>query len=148
MSLGIAIINFILSKISKSLYNLDFNIAILDKHHNQKLDSPSGTSYLLAQTINQALDNKLNLITQNQNNIKHEKNNLEIASLRLGNLIGEHSIFFSGLDEEINITHKINSREIFAIGALKACEFILDKTNNLYSMSDLINLELDLNSHD
>lgn len=135
MSIGINVVNYILEKISSVLYNMDFDIEILEKHHNKKIDSPSGTALLLAKTINETLDNKLEYTEQR--NHKREKNELGISCIRGGTIVGEHSVIFAGMDENIEIKHVAQSREIFAIGALKAAEFILNKPAGLYTMKDL-----------
>lgn len=135
MSIGINIINLILERISKVLFDMNFDIEILEKHHNKKIDSPSGTALLLADTINKSLENKLEYSFDR--NHQRQKNELGISCIRGGTIVGEHSIIFAGPNENIEIKHTAYSREIFAIGALKAAEFIINKPNGLYSMKDL-----------
>lgn len=135
MSIGVNVVNCILKKISAALYDMDFDIEIVEKHHNKKVDSPSGTALLLAKTINNSLDNKLEYVSDR--NHKRQKNELGISCVRGGTIVGEHSIIFAGENENIEIKHTAQSREIFAIGALKAAQFILNKPAGLYSMDDL-----------
>ena len=137
MSLGINIISALLRKMTKVLHNLNFDIEIIEKHHNKKIDSPSGTALLLANRINNSLDNKLNYVFDYSNK-KRSKNDLGIHSIRGGSIVGEHSIIFAGLGETIEIKHTAQTKEIFALGAIEAANFILDKSPRIYSMDDLI----------
>ncbi|HAN10351.1 MAG TPA: 4-hydroxy-tetrahydrodipicolinate reductase [Clostridiales bacterium] len=139
MSLGINTINVLLKQISNSLYNQNFDIEILEKHHRGKVDAPSGTALLLANTIKSALEDKVEYTfdrTKSMN--KREKKELGISVIRGGTIPGEHSVIFAGNDEIIEIKHTALSRKIFADGALEAVKFILTKQNGLYSMEDVI----------
>ena len=137
MSLGINILNLILEDFSNILFNLDFDIEILEKHHNKKLDAPSGTALLLAETIKKSIINQDLNLDYSRNHLRN-KNDLGISCVRGGTIIGEHEIIFAGPNETIELKHIAQSREIFAIGAIKAAEFILNKPNGLYTMRDLI----------
>lgn len=136
MSIGINIVDFVLRRISKTLFDMDFDIEIFEKHHNKKIDAPSGTALLLAETIKKSVGDDLNYVTQR--NYLRNKNELGISCMRGGTIIGEHSVIFAGQNENVEIKHIAQSREIFAIGALKAAEFILNKPPGLYSMQDLL----------
>ena len=135
MSLGINIINLILQKFSQMLFDFNFDIEILEKHHNKKLDAPSGTALLFADTIKKSVRESLNL-DYSRNHLRN-KNDIGIASIRGGTIVGEHEIIFAGTNETIQIKHTAQSREIFALGAIKAGEFIINKTAGLYSMQDM-----------
>lgn len=136
MSLGINIIALILKNFSQMLFDFDFDIEILEKHHNKKLDAPSGTALLLAEMIKKSV--KQNLKLDYERNHLRNKDDLGIVSVRGGNIVGEHEIIFAGQNETIEIKHIAQSREIFALGAIKAGEFILNKNSGLYSMQDIL----------
>lgn len=138
MSLGI---NLMIKLITEAAHTLkdDYDIEILEKHHNKKIDAPSGTAYLLADSINESLGN-IYEYNYNRHEIKEkrEKNEIGIHSIRGGTVVGEHSVFFYGDNESLEIKHTVTSRSIFANGALKAAEFIVGKEKGLYSMKDLV----------
>lgn len=128
----------LVSKIAKELYNSD--IEIVEIHHNQKIDSPSGTALMLADSINNALDNSMHYeFDRHSKKVKRDKNEIGIHSLRGGTEVGKHSVFFFGENESLEISHTVTSRAVFANGALKAAEFIIGKPAKLYNMNDLIN---------
>ncbi|MDR1150131.1 MAG: 4-hydroxy-tetrahydrodipicolinate reductase [Clostridiales bacterium] len=135
-SMGINLINLIIKKISPLMKEFNFDIDILEKHHNRKPDAPSGTALFFANTINKSLDNKLNIKFDDKNYVR-KKNDLFITSIRSGNSKGEHSVSFENDSESITIKHKAYSREIFAQGALKSAEFIKDKKTGLFSTYDI-----------
>ncbi|MDK2886166.1 MAG: 4-hydroxy-tetrahydrodipicolinate reductase [Thermosipho sp. (in: thermotogales)] len=118
-SIGINIILDILEKVNKILENWDCEI--IETHHSKKKDKPSGTAILIKNTLNR---------------------DVEVHSLRLGGIPGDHSVFFSNEGELIEITHRAISRKVFAIGALKAAKFILNKQNGLFTFKDIIKEEL------
>ena len=137
MSYEINIMSQIVSKLATLLSDSD--IEIVETHHNKKLDSPSGTALILADSINNALENKMDY--EYHRHSKHEarpKNEIGIHSIRGGTEVGKHTVMFFGENESLEITHNVTSRSIFAKGALKAAEFIVDKPNGLYDMKDLI----------
>jgi len=139
MSLGVNLISQILKRISKTLYNASFDIEIIDKHHNQKLDSPSGTALLLADSINTSLGNKLEYIYDRSKVMEErKKDQIGIHSLRGGNIVGDHSIIFAGQDEIIEIKHQALSKTIFAVGAINAAIFLKEKKPGMYNMEDLM----------
>ena len=118
----------------------DTDIEIIETHHNRKIDSPSGTALFLADSINEAKDNKM--IYEFDRHNKHEKRNkLEIgfSSIRGGNIVGEHTVQFFGEHETLEITHKCYSRTVFANGAVMAAKYIVNKNSGMYNMNDLIN---------
>ena len=140
MSLGINLLSNMLGRASKLLYGANFDIEIIEKHHNQKLDAPSGTALLLANTVNHALGGNMKYVNDRSGtHAKREKNEIGLHALRGGSIVGEHSVVFAGLDEVIEFTHIAQSRDAFAVGALKAAEFIKGKAPGMYTMQDLIN---------
>lgn len=140
MSLGINVISKILKQIS-SLLDENFDIEIIEKHHNMKIDAPSGTALLLADTINKSLEYKKKYICGREgNNTKRKENEIGIHAIRGGTIPGEHSIIFSGIDEIIEIKHTALSKKIFAIGAIKAARFLVNQETGLYTMDSTFNM--------
>jgi 4-hydroxy-tetrahydrodipicolinate reductase len=138
MSFGINLLSSILKKTAKILHDSGFDIEIIEKHHNQKIDAPSGTALLLADAVNEPFGGKLRYV--NDRSKTHEKrgrSEIGIHALRGGTIIGEHSVIFAGYNETVEFTHSAQSREVFAVGALKAAEFLRGKDTGLYSMLDL-----------
>ncbi len=139
MSLGI---NLILSLVSKaaSILGEDFDIEIIEKHHNKKIDAPSGTAYMIANEINKVFDNnKSYTFGRHTKNNRRSPNEIGIHAIRGGTIVGEHTVLFAGLDEIVEIKHNASSKNIFAKGALTAVEFIVNKKKGLYNMEHIIN---------
>ncbi len=141
MSIGVNVVNNILKSISNMLYK-DFDIEIIEKHHNEKVDSPSGTALLLANTIKNSIEDETIFVNGRDGLRKRERKEIGIHAVRGGNIIGDHEVIFAGKGECIEIKHTAISREVFAIGALKACEYMCGKEKGLYSMDDVINIQL------
>lgn len=140
MSLGINLINSLLKKIVPILYE-NYDIEIIEKHHNQKVDSPSGTALLLADTIKDLVSNEIKYVYGRKGISKRETNELGIHSVRGGSIVGDHDIIFAGSGEIIELSHKALSREVFAVGALKAAEYMCDTIlPRLYNMEDVIGI--------
>lgn len=140
MSLGINLINSLLKKVAPMLYG-NYDIEIIEKHHNQKVDSPSGTAVLLADTIKNSLEDETKYVYGRVGNSKRDQNEIGIHAVRGGSIIGDHDVIFAGSGEVIELTHKAISREVFAVGALKACEYMGSITEpGLYDMNDVIGL--------
>ncbi|WP_026486021.1 4-hydroxy-tetrahydrodipicolinate reductase [Caldanaerobius polysaccharolyticus] len=138
MSLGINLLIKLVVQAAQVLYKSS-DIEIVEKHHNQKLDAPSGTAFMIANAINQALSNTLHFTYgRSPQSGKREKSELGIHAIRGGTIVGEHEVIFAGPDEILEIKHIAQSRAIFAQGALKAAEFIIGKQPGLYSMKDLL----------
>lgn len=138
MSLGINLVTELIAKASQVLAD-NFDIEIVEKHHNQKIDAPSGTALMFADTINSVLDNKAEYVyDRHSKREKRKTSEIGIHSIRGGTIVGEHSVIFAGTDESIEIKHSAMSRNAFGMGALKAAKFILSKQPNLYDMKDLI----------
>jgi 4-hydroxy-tetrahydrodipicolinate reductase len=137
MSFGVNVIFKICQELTKLLK--DYEIEIVELHHNKKIDSPSGTAQKIADLINNVKEEKSNFIYGRKGKIgPRKKEELGIHSLRLGDIIGEHQILFAGKGERIELIHRAQSRDIFALGALKAAKFIKDKSTGIYSMQDLV----------
>ena len=140
MSLGINLL-VALSKKAAEVLSGNFDIEIIEKHHNQKLDAPSGTAIMLAEAINDTLDNKM--MYEYDRHSKREKrrdNEIGIHSIRGGNIVGEHEVIFAGHDEVLTLSHQATSKEVFAVGALKAAMFMNGKSAGLYDMNNVITL--------
>ncbi len=139
MSIGINVINNILKNISALLYE-DFDIEIIEKHHNEKVDAPSGTALLLGDTIKSTINEKTNYVHGRNGNHKRQHSEIGVHSIRGGTIVGEHEILFAGVGETIEIKHTALSREVFAVGALKASLFMADKNKGLFNMDDVLNI--------
>lgn len=140
MSYGINLINILLKKITPLLYD-NYDIELIEKHHNQKVDSPSGTALLLANTISNSIDTKTNFVYGRNGKNKRKKEEIAIHAIRGGSIVGDHEIVFAGTGEVIELSHKAISREVFAIGALKACEYMSKvKSPGLYNMENMLNI--------
>lgn len=136
MSYDIMIMKKIVSWLAPLLKNTD--IEIIEAHHNRKVDSPSGTAQMLADSINDALDNKLHCeYNRHDKHEKRDKNEIGMSSIRGGNIVGEHSVQFIGNFETFEIKHTSYSRNVFAEGSLKAAEFIVNEQPGMYAMEDM-----------
>ena len=139
MSVGVNTVMKLLMTAAQVLASADFDIEIVEKHHNQKLDAPSGTALALADVMNQVLNQEYNYkFDRSGERKKREKKEIGISAVRGGTIIGEHEVIFAGLDEVIEIKHTAYSRAIFAKGAIHAAKFLADKVPGLYDMSDAI----------
>ena len=139
MSLGINLL-IELCKRSADVLGRDFDIEILEKHHNQKIDAPSGTAVMIADEITSGLKTNSHYVYDRHSYRKpRNKNEIGIHSVRGGTIVGEHEVIFAGHDEVLKISHLAQSKEIFALGAINAAVFICKKTASLYDMSDLLN---------
>ena len=139
MSLGINMLMKILQDAAKILVPAGFDIEIVEKHHNRKLDAPSGTAIALADAINESLDNSYHYkYDRSSERVARDPKEIGIQALRGGTIVGEHDIMFAGRDEVITFTHTAYSREIFAKGAVEAAKFLAGKPAGLYDMADVI----------
>jgi len=138
MSLGVNLILSLVSQASKVLYE-SFDIEIIEKHHNQKLDSPSGTALMIADAINNALNNALEYnYGRHSKTQKRQKEELGIHAVRGGSIVGEHDVLFAGPFENIEIKHTALSRDVFAYGAIRAAKYLYGKPKGFYTMGDVI----------
>lgn len=138
MSLGINMLLKLLKNVTKTLYGNGFDIEIVEKHHNQKLDAPSGTALALADVMKEELDDISYNLDRSKERKKRERNEIGISAVRGGTIVGEHEVIFAGTDEVIEIKHTAYSRAIFAKGAMSAAKFLKGKSAGKYSMSDVI----------
>ncbi len=137
MSYDINLMAKILSQIAPILKDSD--IEIIETHHNRKVDAPSGTALLLADTINKSLDNSMEYkFDRFSSREKRKTNEIGFSSIRGGNIVGEHTVKFYSPYETFEISHTSYSRSVFAEGALKAAKFIINQPAGLYSMDDLL----------
>ncbi|HCD59437.1 MULTISPECIES: 4-hydroxy-tetrahydrodipicolinate reductase [Exiguobacterium] len=138
MSYGIAMVQQLL----KTLVPLAgaYDIELLEKHHNQKVDAPSGTAELLLQTIQTARD-VTPVYDRSQTRQKRETNEIGMHAMRGGTIFGEHEVLFAGVDELIEIKHTALSKKVFASGAIKAAEALIQKTAGLYTLETLYTQE-------
>lgn len=138
MSLGINLISTLAAEAAKTLGD-DFDVEIIEKHHRNKLDAPSGTALMLAEEIKQARDGECEYVYgRADRRMARPKNEIGISSIRGGDIVGEHEVLFCGGGEVISIKHVAESREVFAHGALHAAEYIVGKGAGMYSMKELI----------
>ena len=138
MSLGINLMISLARQAARLLYP-EFDIEIVEAHHNQKVDAPSGTALMIAGKINQELDNQLDYVfDRSQVRQKRDKAEMGIHAIRGGSIVGEHTVIYAGQDEVFSMHHSASSRSVFARGAVAAARFIFGKPAGLYDMSDLI----------
>lgn len=138
MSLGVNLLLELIKTATKTL-GPDFDIEIIEKHHNQKVDAPSGTALMMAEAAKQAREDDARIVCgRSGSSCKRQSDEIGISSLRGGAIVGEHSIIFAGSNEIIELKHTAMSRELFATGALRAAAFLAGKTPGLYSMADVV----------
>ena len=140
MSLGINTIMKLLKEITPLFAESGFDIEIVEKHHNQKLDAPSGTALALADSVNEVLGNEYEYVYDRSNRReKRPKKEIGISAVRGGSIVGDHDVIFAGMDEVVTISHTAYSRAVFGKGAVAAAKFLADKGPGMYDMSDVIN---------
>lgn len=137
MSIGINLL-ISLSKKAAEVLGFDFDVEIVEKHHNKKIDAPSGTAFMIADNISESRGGSMQYI-YNRHSEKRPRDKYEIGihSVRGGNMAGDHDVIFAGKNEVITLSHHAQSRDIFAEGAIKAAEFIKNKPCGMYNMDDL-----------
>lgn len=139
MSLGINLLMKILKEAAAVLAPAGFDIELVEKHHNQKVDAPSGTAIALADSVNEALNNEYTYkYDRSQERQKREKKEIGIASVRGGTIVGEHDVIFAGADEVITFQHTAYSKAVFGKGAIEAAKYLAGKPAGMYAMSDVI----------
>ncbi len=139
MSLGVNTLLKLLKDAAKVLAPAGFDIEIVEKHHNQKLDAPSGTALAMADSINDALNNEYHYV-YDRSSVREPRGEKEIGimAVRGGNIVGEHEVIFAGMDEVIEIKHTAYSKAIFGKGAVSAAKFLKGQTPGMYTMADVI----------
>ncbi|MCI5621856.1 MAG: 4-hydroxy-tetrahydrodipicolinate reductase [Lachnospiraceae bacterium] len=139
MSLGINTLMNLLQKAVEVLAPAGFDIEIVEKHHNQKLDAPSGTALALADAMNSAMNQAYEYkYDRSQERKKREPNEIGIQAVRGGTIVGEHEVIFAGTDEVIEFKHTAYSKAIFGKGAVEAAKFLAGKPAGMYDMHDVI----------
>lgn len=138
MSIGINVLSKLVQEAAKIVGN-SYDVEIVEKHHNLKVDAPSGTAFLIADKINDSLKTpKKYIFGRHTKTDKRNENEIGIHSIRGGTIVGEHTVIFAGNDEVIEISHIASSKNIFALGAIRAAKFISKKEPGYYNMDDLI----------
>lgn len=138
LSLGVNLLVELVKKAAKILEG-DFDIEIIEKHHNQKVDAPSGTALMIADAITDVLNDKPEYVyDRHAIRKKRSKDEIGIHAVRGGTIVGEHDVLFAGNDEIIEIKHTAMSKEVFAVGAIRAAKYIADKKPGMYTMQDMI----------
>ena len=139
MSVGVNLLFSLVQKAALALADSGFDIEIVEKHHNQKIDAPSGTALAIADAVNEVMDNKYDYVyDRSQTREKRTKGEIGIHAVRGGNIVGEHEVIFAGKDEIIEINHRAMSKEIFAVGAVKAAKYLAGKPAGFYTMKDVL----------
>ena len=139
MSLGINLLLKLIKDAAKVLVGAGFDVELVERHHNQKVDAPSGTALALADSINEAMDHAYTYVyDRSQKREKRDKKEMGISAVRGGTIVGEHEIIFAGPDEVIEFKHTAYSKAVFGKGAVEAAKFLAGKPAGLYDMSDVI----------
>ncbi len=140
MSLGINLITE-LAKKAAAILEGSFDIEIVERHHNQKIDAPSGTALAIADAISESLTFEPEY-TYDRHSVRAKRKPQEIGihAVRGGTIVGDHTVIFAGKDEVIEISHSAASKEVFAVGAVKAALFMAEKGSGMYNMADIINV--------
>ena len=139
MSLGINLLLKMLKEATAVLAAADFDIEIVEKHHNQKVDAPSGTALALADSINEELNREYDYVyDRSSRREKRPKKEIGISAVRGGTIVGDHDVIFAGADEVITFSHRAYSKAVFGKGAVQAAKFLAGKPAGMYDMSDVI----------
>lgn len=139
MSMGINTLMKILRLATEVLGDRGYDIEIVEKHHNQKVDAPSGTALALADCINQVLNNEYDYTyDRSTKREKRPKKEIGLSAVRGGTIVGEHEVIYAGIDEVIEIKHTAYSKAVFAKGAIDAAKFLVGKEAGMYNMADVI----------
>ena len=139
MSLGVNLLIKLVKEAAKKLATEGFDIEIVEKHHNQKLDAPSGTALALADSINDEMGGQYEYVyDRSKVRQKRDKKELGISAVRGGTIVGEHDVIFAGTDEVVTFSHTAYSRAVFAKGSVTAAKFIKGKAAGLYDMADVL----------
>ena len=140
MSVGINLVTKLIKEAAAVLADAGFDIEIVEKHHNKKVDAPSGTALALADAMNEVLNNEYNYkYDRSGDRVMRVKKEIGISAVRGGTIVGEHEVIFAGTDEVIEIKHTAYSKAIFAKGAVQAAKYLPGRPAGMYKMSDLMN---------
>ncbi len=139
MSLGINLLLKLLKEAAQTLATAGFDIEIVEKHHNQKLDAPSGTALALADSINEQMDNAYTYVyDRSQVRQKRGEKELGISAVRGGTIVGDHDVIFAGADEVVTFSHRAYSKAVFGKGAIQAAKYLKGRPAGMYDMADVI----------
>jgi 4-hydroxy-tetrahydrodipicolinate reductase len=139
MSMGINLLLKLVQEAARNLANAGYDIEIVERHHNKKVDAPSGTALALADAMNEVLGNEYSYkFDRSEDRCPRAKKEIGFASVRGGTIVGEHEVIFAGIDEVIEIKHSAYSRAVFAKGAVQAAKFLPGKAAGMYAMKDVI----------
>ena len=139
MSVGINLLEVLIAQAAPKLAAAGFDIEIVEKHHNQKIDAPSGTALALADAANSALGNEYEYVYDRT--VRREKRPVKeigISAVRGGTIVGDHDVIFAGQDEVITLSHRAYSRAVFGKGAVEAAKFLAGREAGFYTMSDVL----------
>lgn len=139
MSLGINLLQTLLAEAAPKLAAAGFDIEVVEKHHNQKIDAPSGTALALADSINDAMDGAYTYVyDRSARRQKRPEKEIGISAVRGGTIVGDHDVIFAGEDEVITFSHRAYSRAVFGKGAVEAAKFLAGKQPGFYTMHDVL----------
>ena len=136
MSLGVNVMLKLVKEAAKALKG--FDIEIIEKHHNKKVDAPSGTAIMVANAVKEVLPEVTYNYGRHGRDAKRMENEVGIHAVRGGTIVGEHEAIFAGLDEEVMISHRAQSKDIFANGAITAAKYLVNKEAGYYNMDDML----------
>lgn len=136
-SFGVSMLVRLLKEVAKDFYDTDFDIEILEKHHHRKIDAPSGTAKLLYQVMADENDELVPVYDRSSLHEKRKHEQVGIQAIRGGTIFGEHSIYFAGLDEIVEIKHTALSRDVFVTGAIQAAKTLMKKEKGLYTLKNI-----------
>lgn len=138
LSLGVNLMQALCKAAAQVLGN-NFDVEIIERHHNLKKDAPSGTALMLADTVNEAFENTKRYVNGRDGIVgARDKSEIGIHAVRGGTIVGEHEVMFAGEDEIITITHSARSKRVFAVGAIRAAKFLKGKEAGRYEMKDIL----------
>ena len=139
MSVGINLLEKLITEAAPKLAAAGFDIEIVEKHHNQKIDAPSGTALALADAANEALGKEYEYVyDRTVRRQKRPVKEIGISAVRGGSIVGDHDVIFAGQDEVITFSHRAYSRAVFGKGAVEAAKFLAGKEAGFYTMSDVL----------
>ena len=136
-SFGVSMLTKIVKEVAREFYENGYDIEIVEKHHNKKIDAPSGTAKLLYDVINEENEDVYPVYERQTRHQRRERNEIGISSVRAGTIFGEHSVIFAGHDEVIEVSHMALSKDVFVQGALSACLKLADKDKGLFTLKNL-----------
>ena len=138
LSVGINVMQ-LLVKLAATRLSENYDVEIIEKHHNLKKDAPSGTALMLAETLKEAYSDDKYFVNGREGIVgARDKKEIGIHAVRGGTIVGEHEVMFAGEDEIITITHSARSKRVFAVGAIRAAKFLKGKSPSIYDMQDIL----------